>query len=33
MTVRIIEADDRVDAVRGCVAIERGVHSSSLWSR
>src|SRR5206468_9172782 len=24
MTVRFVEADDRVDAVRGCVAIERG---------
>jgi len=24
MTVRIVEADERVDAVRGCVAIERG---------
>jgi len=24
MTVRFVEADERVDAVRGCVAIERG---------
>ncbi|MDQ1651878.1 MAG: uncharacterized protein QOI35_1078 [Cryptosporangiaceae bacterium] len=24
MTVRFVEADDRIDAVRGCVAIERG---------
>jgi DUF1680 family protein len=24
MTVRFVEADERIDAVRGCVAIERG---------
>jgi DUF1680 family protein len=24
MTVRIVEADERIDAVRGCVALERG---------
>jgi DUF1680 family protein len=24
MTVRLVEADERIDAVRGCVAVERG---------